>query len=122
MANLDIITSVGLAYRTIWTQRAYLARMAMIPFIIKLACYTILATYFDGASMWATAIILLPAFFVEGWLVTHWARTIMTGGVHRWPFRPSGDEIKDTKELTARSTGIVSGTIAYALTNFLITG
>ena len=122
MKNFDIINVVGMAYRKTWEERAYLLRMAAIPFLVKLACFTILASYFEGESLFMTAVVLLPSFIVEGWFLAHWARTIMTGGVHRWPFRVSGNEIKDRMELLSRGRGIMAGMVAFALINFMIIG
>ncbi len=121
MASFDIITVVGLAYRKTWSEIGYLVPMAAIPFLVKLACFTALSTFIKSDSLWFTAIILLPAFFLEGWLLSHWARTVMTG-THRWPFRPSGDDDQDMMELQSRGNGVMAGTIAYVLINFLIAG
>ena len=122
MASFDIITTVGLAYRKTWEEKSYLFKMAIIPFMVKLGCFVVLASVQDTASLWMTGIILLPSFIIEGWFLTHWARTVMTGGVHRWPFRATGDDKKDTLEIVARGRGIMSGTVAFALINFLIAG
>lgn len=122
MASFDIINVVGLAYKKTWAERGYLFKMAMLPFLVKLACFTVLASFAQDKSLWFSGIILLPAFFLEGWLLTHWARTIMTGGAHRWPFRISSNESKDSAELSSRGRGIMGGTVAYALINFLMAG
>ena len=122
MASFDIINVVGIAYRKTWAERSYLLKMAMLPFLVKLACFTVIATYLEDKSLWLSGVVLLPAFFFEGWLLTHWARTIMTGGAHRWPFRASGDEGKDLAEISSRSRGIMGGTVAYVLINFLMSG
>lgn len=122
MASFDIIHIVGKAYKTTWAERRYLLPMLMLPFVIKLGCYTVLASFDDNKSLWWSGIILLPAFFFEGWLLSHWVRTIMTGGVHRWPFRISGNEAKDRVEIQSRGRGIMGGTVAYVLLNFLMSG
>ncbi len=122
MAVFDIINVVEITYRKIWEERLYLAKMAAFPFLVNLACFTLLMTYAKDESDWMRSIILLPAFFLQGWLLTHWARTIMTGGAHRWPFRFSGNQKKDMMEIAARSRGIMAGTIMYTLINFLIHG
>ncbi len=122
MKNFDIINVVGMAYRRTWEERHYLLKMAAIPFMVKLACFTLLASAFDGESLFITAIVLLPSFIVEGWFLAHWARTIMTGGAHRWPFRCSGNDDKDRAEMLSRGRGIMAGMVAFALINFLIVG
>lgn len=120
--KIDIITAAGVAYKKTWAERNYLLRMAMIPFLVKLACFTGLAVYGDEKSLWIGSIILLPSFFLEGWLLSHWARTIMTGGAHRWPFKMTNNRDKDTIEIMVRGRGVMAGTICYALVNFLVSG
>ena len=117
MASLDIISIVGLAYKKTWAERRYLLPMMAVPFLVKLACFAALSAFIEDDGLWFTAIILLPAFFVEGWLLSHWARTLMTG-THRWPFRPSGNEKEDRAELEVRSHGVMAGTVTYVLVNF----
>lgn len=122
MPSFDIIHVTGLAYKKTWAERQYLFRMAMLPFLVKLGCFTLMASYVPDEMMFLPVVVLLPSLFFEGWLLTHWARHVMTGGAHRWPFRPSGNDKKDITELRQRSHGIMGGTLAYVLLNFLMGG
>ena len=95
--------------------------MAMLPFLVKLACFAAVVVYIEREHMWLTGIVMLPALFLEGWFLSHWARTIMTG-THRWPFRPTGNEKKDVLELMSRSRGIILGTVSFVVINYLFFG
>ncbi len=121
MASFDIITVISLAYKKVWLERRYLLPMMAIPFLVKLACFAALSTFVEDDGLWLAALILLPSFFVEGWLLSHWARTVMTG-THRWPFRSTGNEMQDRAEMASRSKGIMAGTVTYVLINFLMAG
>ena len=119
--KLDITLLAGLAYRKTWRERSYLAKMVLLPFLVKLACFSVVVIYIDRDHTWLTGIAMLPALFFEGWLLSHWARTIMTG-THRWPFRPTEDENKDMAELMTRGRGIMLGTLAFVVINYLFYG
>ena len=120
MASFDMILAVGHAYQRTWLERSYLMRMALIPLLIKYICYTISLTYIGPDNIIRVSLVMLPAYFAEGWLLAHWARTIILG--HRWPFRPSGDEKADLVQLHERGRGIVSGMVAFTLINLLMAG
>lgn len=120
MASFDLITTVGRAYQTTWQERHYLFRMAIIPLLIKYVCYTVSLVYVEPENIIRLSLIMLPAYFAEGWLLAHWARTIILG--HRWPFRSTGNDKDDIKKLQERGRGILSGTVAFTLINLLMAG
>lgn len=120
MASFDLINAVGQAYQTTWRERKYLLRMAVIPLLVKYICYALSVAYVGTDNILRLSLIMLPAYFLEGWLLAHWARTIILN--HRWPFRPSGDAKKDMAQLQERGRGILSGTIAFTLINLLMAG
>lgn len=120
MASFDMITAAGNAYVKTWEERAYLGRMILIPLLLKFICYSVAVIYIGTEDIIRLSIIMLPAYFVEGWFLSHWVRTIMFG--HRWPFRPSGNDKKDAQELEERGRGILGGTLAFVLINFLMAG
>ena len=120
MANFDLVTAAGSAYIKTWEEREYLFRMAMIPLFIKFIFYSISVLYFGSENIIRLSLVMLPAYFVEGWFLSHWVRTIILN--HRWPFRPSGDDEKDFPVIQKRARGIMAGTIAYVLINLLVAG
>jgi hypothetical protein len=94
--------------------------MILLPLFLKFACYSLAVMYVGTDDIIRLSIIMLPSYFVEGWFLSHWVRTIMLG--HRWPFRPSGNEKKDLADLQERGRGILGGTLAFVLINFLMAG
>lgn len=120
MASFDMIAAVGNAYQTVWQERRYLLRMALIPLLIKYICYALSSVYIEPGNIIRLSLAMVPAYFVEGWLLAHWARTIVLG--HRWPFQPSGDEVKDMEQLQKRGRGIMSSMIVFVLINLLMAG
>jgi hypothetical protein len=121
MASIDIITAAGLAYKKTWDERAYLLPMIIIPLLIKYICFTLSDIFVsDNNTIIRMSLIMLPAYFAEGWLLAHWARTVMLG--HRWPFKPSGNDKVDLKKISERARGILSGSVCFILINFLMAG
>jgi len=120
--KFDITTMAGLAYKRSWEEKRYLFKMLMLPFLVKLACFSVVVVYIDRDIVWLTGIVMLPAMFLEGWFLSHWARTVMTNGLHRWPFRPSGDEKKDLIQMLVRGRGVMVGTVSFVVINYLFYG
>lgn len=120
MAKFDMITAAGNAYMTTWAERHYLKKMAIVPFIVKFICLSIAMTLTTPENLIRFSLIMLPAYFAEGWFLSHWARTVIIG--HRWPFTPTGNDKKDSQELTVRGRGILSGMVAFAAIAFLMSG
>ncbi len=117
----DIVNTARQAYRITWAEREYLMKLALVPLIIKYIFYAISVHYVEPHNVLRLSLMMLPAYFVEGWLLSHWVRTLIVPH-HRWPFQPSGNEGKDLKEIKTRARGIMGGAVAYALINLLIAG
>lgn len=108
------------AYFKTWEERHYLAKMAIIPLLVKFLCYAVSASYIEQNNILHLSFMMLPSYIVEGWFLAHWARTVILD--HRWPFRPSGDEKKDMDIIQKRARGVMAGMVGFALINFLIAG
>ncbi len=120
ITKFDIIECVGYAFQRTWEERAYLLRLSLFPIVIKILCYYAALLYVEPRDILRLSLFMIPAYFAEGWLMAHWARTIMTN--HRWPFTPSGDLSNDRAEIKQRSNGIINGTVAFVGVNFLMAG
>jgi len=120
MASIDIITTASFAYKKTWDERAYLFPMVVLPLLIKFFFYNLAEIFVDGDNILRFSIFMLPAYFAEGWLLSHWARTIMLG--HRWPFKPTGNDEEDNKKLSERARGVLGGAVAFTLINILMGG
>ncbi|MCI5059794.1 MAG: hypothetical protein MRY79_01845 [Alphaproteobacteria bacterium] len=120
MISIDIVDTAMCAYQKVWQERKYLARMALVPLLIKYVFFAIAITYVEPGNVIRMGLIMLPAFFAEGWFLAHWVRTVIVG--HRWPFRPSGDMEKDMSRLNQRAQGVIRGMTAFVVINFLMAG
>ena len=120
MVSIDIVDTATRAYQKVWRERKYLARMALVPLLIKYVFFAIAITYVEPGNVIRMGLILLPAFFAEGWFLAHWVRTVIVG--HRWPFRSSGDMEADMEHLHIRAQGVIRGMVAFVVINFLMAG
>lgn len=120
MAKFDLITAAGKAYQTTWMERHYLVRLAMAVFLIKIICYMTAFSLGYQTNHVAMTLAIIPAYFVEGWMLSHYVRLLTLG--QRWPFRPSGDFEADLPTLRTRARGVMSGTIVYVLINMAVGG
>lgn len=120
MASFDIINAVGGAYSTSWNARRYLARLAFVPIALKLICYVVVWVFARGEdgvgyNYLTFMLIMLPALFAEGWMLSHYTRYMILG--QTWPFRPTGNMEADMVALKARARGVISGTLVFVLIN-----
>lgn len=120
MAAFDVIGSAAKAYRFTWAERHYLARLAIVPVMVKLVCFVVIMSFGWEREFIRQAIIMLPSYFTEGWLLSHTVRLIYFG--QRWPFRPTGDKASDNSVFRDRARGISAGTIFYVLLRFIQNG
>lgn len=120
MASFDVIEAAGKGYAITFQERGYLARMAVIPVLIKIVSYVAVMALGWQHNYLRQAMLMLPAFLAEGWLLAHFIRFIFLG--QRWPFQPSGDEEKDLTVLQERAQGVIAGAVFYALAHFLLIG
>ncbi len=127
MANFDIINAAGNAYAISWHSRRYLVRLAFVPFALKLFCFTMAWVFTKGAAVGEGGsydtyltfmLIMLPALFAEGWMLSHYVRFIMLR--QTWPFRPSGNMDDDLALLKIRARGVLGGTVVFVLINMVV--
>lgn len=116
----DLVTAVGRAYQSVWEERRYLLRLAAVPFLLKIIFFTL--GYVNGGddNIWRMSVIMVPAWIVEGWMLSHVVRLVLLG--QRWPFRPTGDRAADLPALQSRYRGVMGGALCFALTQLVIGG
>lgn len=120
MAPFDLILNTGKAYQTTWNERSYLLRLALVPIMLKIICYVMVFSEGYQDNILRMTLIMLPAVFVEGWMLAHYTRLIFLG--QRWPFKPTGNLEQDMFTLRARARGVLAGTIVYVLIAMVIYG
>lgn len=120
MASFDIIDSASAGYALVWKERSYLIKLASVPFLIKLVCFTAVLMLGWEGNFTRQALIMLPSFFADGWLLAHLVRLVFFE--QRWPFRPSGNAERDMGILRERALGIMRGTLTFAVIKYLMAG
>jgi hypothetical protein len=120
MPSFDVINAAGKAYVLAWRERPYLFQLASVPLFIKYCGYLTVMTLNWEDNFIRQALVMLPSYFADGWMLSHVVRLIFLD--QRWPFRPTGNPEEDVQRLHERAQGIMAGTILYALIEFLTTG
>jgi hypothetical protein len=120
MASFDIIEASGKGYRLVWQERGYLARLAFIPVLVKLICYTVAVVMGWETQFIRFSLAMLPSYLADGWMLAHLVRLIFLG--QRWPFRPGPDPEADAFNLAERALGVSRGIAVFALTRLLLAG
>lgn len=117
---MDILGLTSKAYRFLIEERQYLARIALVPAVVKLICGAAVAALGYDMNFIRQALIMLPSYFLDGWLVAHVARFALFG--QRWPFRETAgtDRSKGVIHVIRdRAVGVMAGTVMYVTVSFL---
>ncbi len=120
MASFDIIKAAADGYGRVYRERRYLMQLAAAPLLIKFLCFMIIIALGWDNQFLRQALIMLPAYFADGWMTAHFTRLIFLD--QRWPFRPSGNPDTDREVLRDKARGITAGALVFALSRFLVAG
>ncbi len=113
MPLFDIIETSGRAYIKAWEERAYLLKLVLMPFLAKALFFAIVLIMGYEDNVFRQTLVMLPAYFLEGWMIAHIARLIVLG--ERWPVRLSGKTEQDILYLAARGRAIFAAILLYTL-------
>lgn len=119
MASFDIIEAAGRGYRMVWQDRATLMRLAAGPLAVKAICYLAVMVLGWQQEFIRQALVMLPSYLAEGWLLSRVARCVLT------PVDEDADERNAGGGETNRPSGfraVTRGAVVYALTRFLLAG
>ncbi len=117
--EFDAIDKSMQAYKAVWHGRFYLARLFMVPFLIKVACYMVIFYLGYEENILRQTLIMIPSFFADGWLIAQWLRTLGRG--EKWPYVYNLDENGMIKE-RSRIKGILSSMQVYVLIKLVMGG
>lgn len=120
MASFDIMEATSFGYRTAWRERNYLIYLAAVPILIKFICHMTVVMLGWQDQFMRQGMIMLPSYFADGWMLSHLVRLIFLD--QRWPFRGTGDTAQDNAALTERARGVLGGTLAFVVVEFLMAG
>lgn len=113
MSYFDIIETSGKAYITAWQERKYLLTLVLVPFMTKAIFYAIVVLLGYEENIFRQTLIMLPAYFMEGWMIAHITRLIFFG--ERWPIKLSGNMEADISYVQNRGRAIFASIILYTL-------
>ncbi|NCC22733.1 MAG: hypothetical protein EOM26_09775 [Alphaproteobacteria bacterium] len=120
MARFDIIDASGNAYQFVWKERRYLAQLAVLPVFLKFVTLALIFFFDLEGNLVRQALLMLPAFLAEGWLVANLVRFIFFG--ERWfPPYPGGG-VHGVSSIADRNRGVKAGAIMYTLIKYLQAG
>ncbi len=102
MARFNFVDAAAKGYMFAWNERRALAQLAFAPLLVKIASFTVIIAAGLEENLLRQGLALLPAYFLEGWLVACAIRLALFG--ERWP-----------RGTTARSRAIMAGTVSYLL-------
>lgn len=112
--NFNIMDAAGYGYYRVWTERAYLLKLALIPLMIKFACTIALLVLGFQDNILRQGLVLLPGVLAEGWVLAQFLRTLLKD--ERWPtYLPPEIDDKVLDRLLLRARGIVAAVLAYGL-------
>ncbi len=117
---MDVVESVDYGYRFLWREQSYLMRIAAVPLVIKMICLLVLVGIGWERDFIRSALVMLPAYFAEGWMLAHLIRLVFYD--QRWPFQPTGDQAQDRMLLQDRIFGVTGGALFYVLIKFFLSG
>ena len=122
MKPLDVTASLDYGYRLIWAERHYLLRLVLVPMVIKFICLMLIfSAGLEQEKLYLrSTLMLLPSFFADGWMAAHLSRLVFLG--QRWPFRPTGDAVKDGINLNNRAHGVMAGMLFFVVIQYLLSG
>lgn len=112
--NFNIMDAAGYGYYRVWTERAYLLKLAIIPLMVKFACTIALLVLGFQDNILRQGLVLLPGVLAEGWVLAQFLRTLLKD--ERWPtYLPPEIDDKVLDRLLLRARGIVAAVLAYGL-------
>lgn len=116
----DFIDYVGRGYQLIWNERFYFLKLSLIPFIVRALTHGIAHITAIDENPIRLAILMLPSFFVQGWLVAQVVRLIFFQ--ERWPIHLTGNAKHDAAIISGRTRCVLGGMILFALIQFIMAG
>jgi len=101
----DFLSAAAFGYKSAWANRMTLLRLLGLPIAIKLGCIAAIIFLGFQDNVLRHGLIMLPAYFAEGFLICYIIRTLYNGA----------DLAQDVKQARNYYNDIIAGMIAYVL-------
>lgn len=112
--SFDIVDAIGKGYLATWRERRWLARLAFVPVMAKIVSLQAIMLLEMERNFLGQAIVLLPSFVLEGWLLVRFVRLLALG--ERWP------EHQNAPGFRPDPRPVLAGLLAYTLMQFILRG
>ncbi len=112
--KIDLIDVSATAYIDMWSNRASLMRLAMLPLFVKACSYMLVLLMGLQDDVLKQGLYFMPSYFMDGWLIAITLRLLIHQ--EQWPFFLTGeDSSADQKRLDRRRLAIKSCGLLYVL-------
>ena len=112
--RIDIVHSSLMGYKTVWEEREYLLKLALVPLIVKfMSTILVYAMEIELLSL-RHVLFMVPSYIVEGWMIGQFLRTLLTG--ERWPMKiPKSPTKEQIGFMLWRARGILGVILCFTL-------
>lgn len=112
--SFDIVDAIGNGYAATWRERRWLVRLALVPVTVKIVSLQAILLLGLERNFLGQAIVLLPSFVLEGWLLVRYVRLLVLG--ERWP------EHQNAPGFRPDPRPVLAGLLIYVLAQFVLRG
>lgn len=116
--TFDFSDAAAAGYLFFWQQRRMIAQLAVLPLVVKIVSFIIVTGLGLHSQILRQGLVLLPSYFLEGWLVAKLIRIAVLGEGVIPPL--SGDAEKDFKMLRSYNAVLLASSIVYVLIKMLM--
>lgn len=92
MAKFDFVEAAAAGYRFVWAERRNIAPFATIPLLVKIGCYAAVAFWGLEDNYLRQGLLLLPGYFMEGFVVAIVIRMALFGENYNRLFEMAQDK------------------------------
>ncbi|MBL8639008.1 MAG: hypothetical protein JNK24_01505 [Alphaproteobacteria bacterium] len=82
-SDFNIMDAAGYGHFRVWKDRAYLMKLALVPFLIKLASIVAVMAMEYQEDYLKQGLVMLPSLCAMGWMLAQYTRTLLLN--ERWP-------------------------------------
>lgn len=122
-SDFNIMDAAGYGHFRVWKDRAYLMKLALVPFLIKLASIVAVMAMEYQEEYLKQGLVMLPSLCAMGWMLAQYTRTLLLN--ERWPTtmthmtfmmrQGSIDKKKAMGFMMWRARGILASVLVYVL-------
>lgn len=113
MAGFNFVEAASKGYRFVWDERPLFLRLAFWPVVLKIATLIVVASLNLETNFLRQGLMLLPAYFLEGWLVAVAIRMAIFGEYAT--LSASAHTSQTSADPFTRQRCIMAGAVTYVL-------